>query len=562
MISHKKGVKMRNILFFGLLWILLTSQATAALASSTTTAPTNIMVDFDSTSFDSSMSPGESGIMTLTIKNTGGYRAESVQVYVPGTSSVTVDKTFYIGRLAAGESKSMPVLVRVKPEAKTGLAAINVRISFDGFDSQGVKDNNKLTTWDVPLRIYGKPMFQLSPEKTTYYVDNLETFQLSGLVIDSVKDLRLTLASECMTVMGSTSKYVGSVGAGEKFTLDYQVKPSTQGACTASVLLEYTDESGSPMSNNISLGINVEGAGVDFKVTNVSYGIIGPGESTILEIALKNIGKAKAQDVTVSLDLAGITFVPVQTAEKYIGSVEPQGQVNTDFNVAVTWNAELSPYSIPLNIDYNVGGSSYTVTKDIGVDVTGRVELEVISVEQTGSQIRVTVANMGTRIAEAVKATLTPLAAAERAASNQDTPAAGRPAAFAFGKGNASAGLQSSQEAAGALGRDSQIQRESFIDYKSDIKATRQTTFTFATPATGSVQLALEYVGQNNDRVRQVQQLTVGGSSAVTRTARTTNAANASAGFDYVNIAYLLAFAALAYAGIRYYRQRRPNAQD
>ncbi|MFH1835347.1 MAG: CARDB domain-containing protein, partial [Methanobacteriota archaeon] len=145
---------------------------------------------------------------------------------------------------------------------------------------------------------------------------------------------------------------------------------------------------------------------VDFKVMNVSYGSAGPGETVRVNVALKNVGKAKAEDATVSLSLSS-PFVPVDTTERYVGPVGGGEIIQASFDVAIGWDAEIKPYSIPLKISYKVGGTSYNLTKDIGIDVTGKVILEIINVD-TSRGLQIDVANIGTRTAEGVKAILTP----------------------------------------------------------------------------------------------------------------------------------------------------------
>ena len=77
-------------------------------ATATELSPTNVVVDFDGTSMDSSLKAGDSGILNLVIENTGGRRAEDVEVYIPSTGAVSVDKRFYMGRVDAEQSKNMP----------------------------------------------------------------------------------------------------------------------------------------------------------------------------------------------------------------------------------------------------------------------------------------------------------------------------------------------------------------------------------------------------------------------------------------------------------------------
>ncbi|MFH0860643.1 MAG: hypothetical protein V1921_05535 [Candidatus Altiarchaeota archaeon] len=540
----RNGLVMALIVFCIVLSVSV-SAATTSTSSSTSIEPTNIVVDFDSTSFDSSLSPGDSGIMNLVIKNTGGYRADTLQVYIPSSATVNADKRFYVGRLDAGGSKTLPVVIRVENNAKTGLTAVNIHITYNGYKADGSQENNLLTKWDVPLRIYGKPLFQLTPTKTTYYKDNLDELTLEGTLLASVKDLESTLSSSCLTIIGSSKKYLGNLKANEKFNISYQIKPSAEGACTASTWIEYTDESGSTASRNITVGLNIESAGVDFKVLNVSYKPTGPGETVNVKVALKNVGEADAKDTTLSLTLSE-PFVPVDTAEKYVGTVEGGETFETGFDIAVAWDAEIQPYSIPLNITYKVGGTSYSVKKDIGIDVSGQIILEVINVQQATRSLQIEVANIGTRTAEGVKAILTTQETENRTFARQQTTGAGtqqrqtaNPLNMLTGRGVRTGGQQQAQNRS-TISQTGGTQQ--MVEYKSDIKPTKQTTFTFETTVSGPITLTLEYTGLNNERVTQTEVLSVGGTmSAGTFTgAQQTSGTSTTARIVYAAIALLL----------------------
>ena len=505
--------------------VMAASGTTSEDARTTEIAPTNLVVDFDSTSIDSNLRRGDGGILNLVIQNTGGRRAEDVEVWLPDTTQIHVNKRFYIGRMEAGQSKTLPITVSVDSEALTGLRAIPVRISYDGFDSDDKRENDLLTTWEIPVRIYGDPLFQITPLKTTYFKDSVDELMFEGLVMDSVKDLEVTLSSDCATIIGSSRKFVGDVGENQKFNLAYDIKPSSSGACTTSLSLSYTDESGTRVSDDVSIGLNIEDAAVDFKVISIGYDPTGPGETVMLKIGLKNVGKSDSTDTTVGLSLSE-PFAPADTPEKYVGKVSGGQDIDVEFKVAVGWDAETKVYSIPLTIIYKVGGTSYNVNKDIGIDVGGRVVLEIIKVESTSGSLRIEVANIGTRAAEGVKATLVtgdraqmmPTGMAGRTTEKRDGGV--NPSMMPTGdktpRGEQEPASQGDvnpavREKAGVMNQSEQAQY--LVSYKSNIKPNMQTTFTFNTMASGTSTLILEYTGPNNKRVTQREKITPTGKS-------------------------------------------------
>ena len=552
---HKGHMKVcKKFIIVGLFFAMAVSLDAQA------TAPTNIIVDFDESSFDSTLRPGDSGIMNLVVKNTGGYRAEGVEVHMPSTGTLNIDKRFFIGRLEAGASRSLPVVVRVRQSSQTGLSAVNVRIDYDGFRQDGTRHNNMQTTWDIPIRIVSNPIFQIKPEKVSFYNDNIESMGFSGTLMYPVKDLEATLSSSCFTVMGSSRLYLGNLQAKERFGMQYLIKPTSEGACTANLRLEYLDESGSPAFSNMTFGINIESSGVDIRVMDISHGPTGPGETVTVKVELKNFGRAAADDASATLKLYG-PFVPIKTSEKHLGAIGPGQTAVCEFELALTWEAQLQAYSIPMTIEYKIGGSSYIIERDLGVDITGSVVLEVINVEQKSGTVRVDVANMGTRTAESVKATLMTQAGNRTAAVAQNQAQARTDRAQRASQNPVSM-ITGAMTTNNARNTESSIQMpiafeaQQLVDYKPDIKATRQTTFTFSTQATGPMTMLIEYAGPNNERVTQTERFTVGSEAGTTAFTRTKAQTTSSGYADYLNYA-ALAFA--IYVGYRLYKKRRSN---
>lgn len=285
--SKNNGLKMNTILWNIVIILCIATLAGAATAQSTAssgssssgnTQPTNMAVDFTQTVVDSQLYAGDSGVLNLVIKNVGGMAAESVDVYLPSVGSVHIDKRQYIGHMDAGESTMIPAIIRIDDSATAGLNVIQVQITFDGFSADGDRTNGKVVNWNVPIRIYSNPSFQISPESTTYYKDDTDELIFDGSVKDAVKDLEVTMSSPCVTVIGSSSAYVGDVAQNGKFRITYTIKPTTVGACTSSLALVYTDQGGNKATGTMSFGLNVQDGGVDFKLSDISYNPTGPGQ--------------------------------------------------------------------------------------------------------------------------------------------------------------------------------------------------------------------------------------------------------------------------------------------
>jgi hypothetical protein len=479
---------------------------------------TNVVVDFDRTSVDESLLAGESGVLNLVIENTGDYDAEGVQVWIQENTQITSSKKMYVGVVTSGETKTLPLTLRISENASGGLAVIPVEITYYGYDKDGSREKNLLhTSWQIPFRIEGDPLFQVTPTKTRYYKDTVDTLVLAAKTEDSVRNLQTTLESECLTIIGSAREYLGDVSGKKDFNITYEIKPTTEGACKATLSLSYADCFGGKTSDEIDIGLNIEESGVDFKVVEVAYGEAGPGETTDLSVTLKNVGATTAEDVSLTLGLSD-PFSPGDTSEKYVGSVAAGEATTVGFKVATSWDADINTYTLPLTIEYKVGGTSQETEKDIGFDVTGKVVLEVINVEASGSSLKIDVANIGTRNAESVKATLVTTNAAFSTSSGSTGAAGGRPGSMSIIPGlggqrqtNTDTGTQATET---QRNRTMSNETQYLVEYKSDIKTSKQTTFTFSASVSGTATLILEYNGPNNQRVTKQERITIPGSTA------------------------------------------------
>lgn len=509
---------------------------TVGATTSSYSGATNIVVDFGNTGLDSELRAGDTGILTLVIKNIGGQPAKNVEVYLPTVGSVNIDKRFTLGTMASGDSKTMYAPIRVNKDAAVGLHIIQARVSYDGYTAEGLAKENQLSTLEIPVRIYGNPAFQITLNETTYYLDSIDELILEVSVKDAVKNLAATLTSDGFTVIGSSQKQLGDMNANQKTSLSYRIKPTKTGSCDAKIVFSYNDAAGGSRTETVSFGLNIQDAGVDFKILNISYDPTGPGEKVSVKTTIKNVGRQTAEDVTLTMELSD-PFTTADTAEKYVGTVAGGETIEETFNLAISWSAATAVYSLPLKITYKVGGTTYSVKKDVGIDVGGQVILEVIDVSATGNTIKIDVANIGTRTADSVKATLI---VGEGAVTTGSTPSstsqnevrggpAGNPLSMLTGGNRRQTNTQNTETqninqgmqktAVNRTGNNTIAAQ--YVAYKSDIKATKQTTFTFNTMFSGTATLLLEYNGANNKRITQRIPITVGNPSSFSLSSKT-----------------------------------------
>jgi len=373
---------------------------------------------------------------------------------------------------------------------------------------------------------------------------------IDGTVKDAVKELEVKMSSGCITVIGSSQQYIGNVKANGNYRISYTIKPTVTGACSATLTFTYTDQAGGRTSTDVPFGLNIEDGGVDLKLEDISYNPTGPGETVNVSITIRNVGHAEAQDVTISLN-ADDPFAPLDTLEKYIGTIGGGKNAMVIFPLSVSWGASTQTYTIPLTLTYKIGGTTYSVSKTIGVDVSGKVILSVINVDTSTGSIRIDVANLGTRDASSVKGTLIiPPASGNMTGLTGGRPTGNRtmeniPEGNRSFNGSRQGGLNSGTDAGAAQ----------YVSYKSDIKAGKSSTFSFTASGSGVATFILEYSGENNQRISQREMITLSARS-IASNARMSQTSNK--GMNTTQMAlYGIAALIILFAAYKFYKKRR-----
>ena len=367
--------------FFGivLMTLFVLSGLNAYAADTQSLSPTNVVLDYDLTHVDANLKPGDSGILQIVIKNVGGQAAENVQLYVPDTGSVSVNKRWDLGKIDPSESKTVSSTITISKDAYIGLHNMQVRINYDGYDDSGNRENAQETVWDFPVRVYVSANFQIAVEKSVFPKDSVSTLVLTGTTQDGAKSVSATLstAAGCASVVGSSKTFVGDVSKGQTFRLVYDIKPSDVGVCSFSLLMDYSDVSGNSMKETLPVSIDVQRNDADFKVTDVSYTGASPGTAVNVTVSLENLGSAQANDVSVTAQLSS-PFTPIGSSERYIGALGNHATKDASFQLLVDSQADVKAYVIPLTIDYfDSAGTKYSVQKTIGIALDGKPQLQL-----------------------------------------------------------------------------------------------------------------------------------------------------------------------------------------
>ncbi|WP_202320597.1 COG1361 S-layer family protein [Archaeoglobus neptunius] len=241
-----------------------------------------------------SLKPGESRVVKLEIKNTGGGVESAVLSLI---SDYVTSKPVLIESWRGGETKTVYMTVSADRNAAEGVYEANLRLNYRSeFGESGVENV------PVILRITPVPKISIRahtiPEKI--YVDSDFTLQLvltsrnSNFNNLSVK-LELPEGFE-----GESSKYIGRLDSGESVSTNLSLKaPKKSGNYRLSLVL-----SNGNMSQKYDIPIYVAEYGkisIDLAGVYTSPQEVHAGESFKLSIQLENSGKQDAKAVEIRL---------------------------------------------------------------------------------------------------------------------------------------------------------------------------------------------------------------------------------------------------------------------
>lgn len=345
----------------------------------TPTNPTNLILDFDKTKVDITLRPGDSGVLQVVIENTGGQPAEKVVVTLFDTPYIKAQGRFELGRIDAGTSRAISKVIRIEKNTNPGLYTLTINAIFDSLDSDGRRTDDVERRWEIPIRVYSEPRFQLSlkDESTEFFKDVAQKLNLLGKTKTIAKETSATLSSSCATLIGQNKKYLGDLTQNQEFNLEYEIKPSSVGICTLSFLISYLDVSGSSNSESLALGIDVQRADVDFKILDFFPETLDLGSTENLTIKIKNLGSLKASDVSIVMDLTA-PFTALESSERYLGDIDSGEQKEIKFKILIDTKTEKRAYKIPVKIEYyDASGEKQKVEKSIGVKISGKPQLSL-----------------------------------------------------------------------------------------------------------------------------------------------------------------------------------------
>jgi LPXTG-motif cell wall-anchored protein len=356
--------------------------------------------------------PGTSGVLEVTVENTGTTDAvESVSITVSSASSLGMDRTFSVGDVEAGATVVISVPFSASEQISSGYYTASVRaigrtaeyyLGSDGTLKSRTETFEK--TASIPVMVVEQPVISmsLSEESIEDLTNEVITFTNDG---GNAKKLKVTILNEGIGFLNTDQLYIPELGESASVAATLDARGATEGATKLQLFLVYQNELGIEMNSTKEIPITVQKAEGDFvfvqtepivtgedeslkltftnegnAVTNLRFtfsdeevrlrglneykvGNVGAGESRSLEVPLVADLEPGTQNVVLNLKWT-------ESGEDRIGTITVPIEVVSDANVGVFLEAKPAPLQ---------AGMEHTIS--VTVSNLGSYDIEGTTVE-------------------------------------------------------------------------------------------------------------------------------------------------------------------------------------
>ncbi|MDD5111544.1 MAG: hypothetical protein PHG85_03290 [Candidatus Altiarchaeota archaeon] len=386
------STKRANGLWIALLCVIsmtATASSQSYVTSDGTTlaaiTPSNLIVDYDLSTYSPNVEPGETGTINLVIRNTGTQKAESVVATFIDTLSIRTSKQFYIGTIQPLASTTISLTYNIEKNASIGLLILPVKLDYDGYDADGEKVDNLHSNYDFPLQVYGNPKLTLqNPEIGQAGIGkNLEI----KLVIRNQKSRAYNVIAKmddaanqqntgnAITILGSNKQYIGDIDEGKDANIVYNAyvdEEAETGAYTLPLTIYYENKGHENKTESFNIGVYVTGE-PDITITNTDTDpdeIHRNTENVELKATVANTGEGEVTNLKVTLmPKEPFTNAKSYTQEKSLGILKTKATSIVSFYLNVDENAKPGLYETSFLLEYQTGMQDVNKTISINLEV-------------------------------------------------------------------------------------------------------------------------------------------------------------------------------------------------
>lgn len=401
----------KKIIFYGILLTLFVSTVDAQYLS-----PTKLTLDYTLSHADTNLRPGDSGVLTVVIKNVGGQKAERVEVFIPDTGDIKISKREYLGTMNVGDVKTISTKYTISQNAKIGLQTIKVNAVYDGYDAYGKEERDKRDSWEMTLKVKGDSVFAVENVETDRTPNPGDTVALKikirnkgiGTAYDTEASLTLGISNNLIKVLGAEKQYIGDIETESAREITYTIyldRNLPTGAYSLPLIISYKDRDHTLNSVTLPVGLQVTGeTRFSLTILKTDPNEIHAGDEDVeITVKVDNSGTTELKN----LKIVYLPVEPFENSKSYeqsrdFGTLKAGTSSTATFYANVREGAEPKRTMQKFFVSYEVDGRDYNTTVNIPVDILDYPDFELTSESSSArinekGELRIKVVNKGSK---------------------------------------------------------------------------------------------------------------------------------------------------------------------
>jgi hypothetical protein len=305
---------------------MLSSLLFSAFGASPAAAVPHASLSLSGQTVPSSIGPGDSGNLVLTVANTGTEYARAVSLFVKPNAQMTFGQQAYgLQTIAPATSVQVSVPIRISAAASEGATSVFVSLTYNDGEAVGTVT----TETSVSVAISRRSLVEIEDvswgEALIQPGDTLDVgVQLRNAGAGDLSYMTVTLGDASQPFVAAakdTEAYIGSLRQGATATAQFSIivnRDARTIAYSVPVTIAYYDDAGAAHSDVKYVGLKVSGV-PDFVVALEDDTAALAGAKGDLTISIANRGTATANLLTIKFG-PGVSVTP---AEYYVGNLDP-----------------------------------------------------------------------------------------------------------------------------------------------------------------------------------------------------------------------------------------------
>jgi hypothetical protein len=392
-------------------WKLLALLALVVVLASGTAfaAPTNqteaLLQVTDYSMIPPAAYPGTSGYVKLSVANTGGSTASSINVYYTHSQS-NMQLFFPAGDMSAASSSQLTIPFKIPQQVPTGVYVIYVDVYYTS-----ASGGSKKTSISIPIIVsqyealevttLGSDRSIIAPGETIQL--QLAVSNTGGVVNNLVVE---TPQNASFSLEGTTRKSIGNIpsGSSTNVTLDL-ISSSTVslGQYTIPLVFTYQDASGNTTTQTLYVGpVSILEPSTQFRLSMNPITPTEVGSKATFKLTIENTGTSP---LTVIMDVNSTTaFTPLGITRLYFESIGSHQNASKNITLGISNSVTSGYYSLPLTFTL---GSGKTATQTVGISVSATPNVTITATSSSGN-MNIQISNTGNAPIRSVYATAEP----------------------------------------------------------------------------------------------------------------------------------------------------------